>query len=118
MKTLQAGKTADYLRRSLRLQNYVGNTVTKEIIYMPPKPEKVPALMKDFVKWINQESDIHPVIKSGIIQFQLVHIHPFVDGNGRTSRLLCAFYLYKSDYNFKKLFSISEYYDKKQKKFL
>ena len=33
------------------------------------------------------------------------------------SRLLCAFYLYKSDYNFKKLFSISEYYDKNRKSF-
>ena len=99
------------------IQNYVGNAVTKEIIYMPPKPEKVPALMKDFVKWINEESDIHPVIKSGIIQFQFVHIHPFVDGNGRTSRLLCAFYLYRSDYDFKKLFSISEYYDKDRKNF-
>ncbi len=99
------------------IQNYVGNAVTKEIIYIPPKPEKVPALMKSFVEWINQESNIHPVIKSGIIQFQFVYIHPFVDGNGRTSRLLCAFYLYKSDYDFKKLFSISEYYDKDRANF-
>ena len=52
-----------------------------------------------------------------IIQFQFVHIHPFVDGNGRTSRLLCALYLYKSDYDFKKLFSISEYYDKDRRSF-
>ncbi len=94
------------------IQNYVGNSVTKKIIYMPPKPAAVPALMKNFVAWANQESDLHPVIKSGIIQFQFVHIHPFVDGNARTSRLLCAFYLYKSDYDFKRLFSISEYYDK------
>ena len=98
-------------------QNYVGNAITKEIIYMPPKPKEVPELMKDFIEWINKESDIHPVIESGIIQFQFVHIHPFVDGNGRTSRLLCAFYLYKSDYDFKKLFSISKYYDKDRQKF-
>ena len=100
-----------------KIQNYIGNAVTREIIYMPPKPEKVPALMSDFVKWINQKSDIHPVIKSGMIQFQFVHIHPFVDGNGRTSRLLCALYLYQSDYDFKKLFSISEYYDKDRRSF-
>ncbi len=73
--------------------------------------------MKEFVKWINEKSNIHPVLKSGIIQFQLVHIHPFIDGNGRTSRLLCALYLYKSDYDFKKLFSISEYYDKNRASF-
>ena len=100
-----------------KIQNYVGNAVTKEIIYMPPKPKEVPALMKDFVKWINQKSDIHPVLKSGIMQFQFVHIHPFVDGNGRTSRLLCTAYLYKEDYDFKKLFSISQYYDKDRKNF-
>ncbi len=99
------------------IQNYIGNSVTKEIIYIPPKPKEVPALMKDFAKWINQESDIHPVLKSGIIQFQFVHIHPFVDGNGRTSRLLCTAFLYQKDYDFKKLFSISEYYDKDRQNF-
>ena len=100
-----------------KIQNYIGNAVTKEIIYIPPKPEEVPALMTNFVEWINQVSKIHPVLKSGIIQFQFVHIHPFIDGNGRASRLLCALYLYKSDYDFKKLFSISEYYDKDRKNF-
>ena len=86
------------------IQNYVGNSVTKEVIYMPPKPKEVPGLMKDFVRWINEDSDMHPVLKSGIIQFQFVHIHPFVDGNGRTSRLLCAAYLHKADYDFKRDF--------------
>ena len=84
---------------------------------MPPKPKEVPGLMKDFVRWINEDSDMHPVLKSGIIQFQFVHIHPFVDGNGRTSRLLCAAYLHKADYDFKRLFSISEYYDKDRGRF-
>ena len=93
------------------IQNYVGNSRTKEVIYMPPKPREVPELMEDFVRWINEESDTHPVLKSGIIQFQFVHIHPFVDGNGRTSRLLCAAYLHKKNYDFKRLFSISQYYD-------
>ena len=100
-----------------KIQNYIGNVVTGEIIYTPPKPKEVPTLMKDFVSWINQKSDIHPVLKSGIIQFQFVHIHPFVDGNGRTSRLLCTAYLYGEDYDFKKLFSISQYYDKNRRAF-
>jgi len=51
------------------------------------------------------------------MQFQFVHIHPFVDGKGRTSRLLCTAYLYKEDYDFKKLFSISQYYDRDRRKF-
>ena len=100
-----------------KIQNYIGNAVTKQIIYIPPKPQEVPSMMKNFVQWINTESKIHPVLKSGIIQFQFVHIHPFVDGNGRTSRLLCTTYLYQKDYDFKKLFSISEYYDKDRQNF-
>lgn len=49
---------------------------------------------------------------AGIAQFQLVHIHPFLDGNGRTARLLSTLCLYRSGYDFKKLFTISEYYDR------
>jgi Fic family protein len=41
-----------------------------------------------------------------------VHIHPFIDGNGRTARLLSTLILYKTCYDFKRLFTISEYYDK------
>ena len=99
------------------VQNYVGNALTGDIIYTPPPPRQVSRLMKEFVQWINEETNIHPVLISGIIQFQFVHIHPFLDGNGRTSRLLCAFYLYKSDYDFKQLFSVSEYYDKNRSRF-
>ena len=58
------------------------------------------------------ETEMHPVLMSGIAQFQLVHIHPFLDGNGRTSRLLSTLCLYRDGYDFKRLFTISEYYDK------
>jgi len=64
------------------------------------------------VKWLNGDRDIHPVLISGIAQFQLVHVHPFLDGNGRTSRLLSTLCLYKAGYDFKRLFTISEYYDR------
>ena len=43
---------------------------------------------------------------------QVVHIHPFLDGNGRVSRLLSILCLYKSGYDFKRLFTISEHYDR------
>lgn len=52
------------------------------------------------------------VLVAGIAQFQLVHIHPFIDGNGRTSRLLSTLCLYQTGYDFKRLFTISEYYDR------
>jgi len=99
------------------MQNYVGNSITGEIIYTPPAPGNVPPLMKEFVFWLNEVKEIHPVLESGIAQFLLVHIHPFRDGNGRTSRLLSTLCLYRAGYDFKRLFSISEYYDRDRQAF-
>jgi len=100
-----------------RLQNYVANSKTGEIIYTPPPPLDVPPLMAELVAWLSAPTEIHPVLASGIAQFQLVHIHPFVDGNGRTSRLLSTLSLYRAGYDFKRLFSISEYYDRNRAAF-
>jgi Fic family protein len=94
-----------------RIQNYVANSVTKEIIYTPPPPQDVPPLMAELVSWLNSEHDVHPIIVAGIAQFQLVHIHPFLDGSGRTARLLSMLCLYRKGCDFKRLFTLSEYYD-------
>jgi len=95
-----------------RIQNYVANASTGEVMYTPPSEVEVPIMMSEMVKWLNSGLDIHPVLVSGIAQFQLVHIHPFLDGNGRVSRLLSTLCLYKAGYDFKRLFTISEYYDR------
>ncbi len=100
-----------------RVQNYVINAATGETIYTPPPTEDVPVLMRELVAWLNRLSDIHPVIASGLAQFQLVHIHPFLDGNGRTSRLLSTLCLYRAGYDFKRLFTLSEYYDRNRTAF-
>ena len=99
------------------IQNYVVNSKTGKTIYTPPAPNDVPAMMQQLVGWLTADSDIHPVLVSGIAQFQLVHVHPFVDGNGRTSRLLSTLCLYRSGYDFKRLFTISEYYDRNRTEF-
>lgn len=90
------------------------NSKTKEVIYTPPTTYEVPQMMQALVDWINHETEIHPILMSGIAQFQFVHIHPFLDRNGRTARLLSTLYLYQRGYDFKKLFTISEYYDRKR----
>ncbi len=64
------------------------------------------------MEWLNKEKDLSPVLMAGIAQFQFVHIHPFLDGNGRSARLLSTLILYKTGYDFKRLFTVSEYYDK------
>ena len=95
-----------------KVQNYVVNSRTKEVIYTPPPAHDVPALMREFTEWLNKVRDLSPIILAGIAQFQFVHIHPFLDGNGRTARILSTLILYKTSYDFKRLFTISEYYDK------
>ena len=97
-----------------RIQNYVVNSITGETVYRPPPAHEVPILMAELVDWLNREKETHPVLVSGIAQFQFAHIHPFLDGNGRTSRLLSTLCLYRVGYDFKRLFTISEYYDRER----
>jgi Fic family protein len=95
-----------------RIQNYVVNSRTREVIYTPPPPEQVAPLMRELVDWLHADTGLHPVLVAGVAQFELVHIHPFVDGNGRASRLLSTLCLYRSGYDFKRLFTLSEHYDR------
>lgn len=95
-----------------KVQNFVANSRTGEIIYTPPPAHDVPHLMTDLIAYLNLGQETHPVLVAGIAHFQLVHIHPFLDGNGRTARLLSTLCLYQTGYDFKRLFTISEYYDR------
>ena len=104
----EAGAPGQYRK----VQNYVVNSGTRAVVYTPPPPLDVPPLMAQLVEWLNAKQEMHAVLEAGIAQFQLVHIHPFVDGNGRTSRLLSTLCLYRAGFDFKRLFSISEFYDR------
>lgn len=53
-----------------------------------PNPLKVPDLMEEFLRWLTARNSQHPVAFAGEAHYRLVTIHPFVDGNGRTARLL------------------------------
>lgn len=53
-----------------------------------PGPQKVPRLMENFIQWLEGEQSKHPVKVAADAHFKLVSIHPFIDGNGRTARLL------------------------------
>jgi Fic family protein len=66
-----------------------------------PLPEKLIALMLEFSRWLvdrQGKRDLHPVSFAAQAHFKLVDIHPFVDGNGRTARLLMNFILMKYGY--------------------
>lgn len=53
-----------------------------------PQPSKVPYLMSEFLHWLSTQNDTNPIQVAADAHFKLVSIHPFIDGNGRTARLL------------------------------
>lgn len=63
-----------------------------------PNPRKVPDLMQDFVEWLKHSGNLHPVELAAEAHYRLVTIHPFVDGNGRTARLLMNMILLMTGY--------------------
>ncbi len=72
------------------------NEQSGEIIYTPPNPSELPALLKDLEQFINNidiEPALDPLIKMAIIHHQFESIHPFYDGNGRIGRILNIVYL-------------------------
>lgn len=67
---------------------------------MPPPSEKVPALMETYATWLNSDEakNMHPVRYAALAHYKLVDIHPFLDGNGRTSRLIMNLILLRGGY--------------------
>jgi Fic family protein len=98
-----------------KVQVVVGNKFTGEVVFTPPKTEKVPQLTKALLEWINQEIELHPVLIAGLSHYEFVRIHPFVDGNGRTARALAALILYIRDFDIKRFFTLDDYYDSDRK---
>jgi Fic family protein len=81
--------------------------------YKPPTHYNVPALVNLFLQWLNGPgTEVHPVLRAGITNYELARIHPFVDGNGRVSRALAILVLFKSGYDIKRFFSLEEYFDR------
>ena len=75
------------------------NVTIKGAIHIPPDYLKIPELMEKLILTYNTWSGYHPIIRASLLHGELVKIHPFVDGNGRTSRLLMNLDLMNSGYN-------------------
>jgi len=96
-----------------KIQVYVGNRITGEIIFTPPPPKEVPELIRKFIEWLNSKESLklHPVIVAGISHYEFVRIHPFVDGNGRCARALATLILYIRGFDIKRFFALDDYYN-------
>ena len=70
------------------------NQRTDKVIYTPPVGENVlRSLLTDWENFLHENDDIDPLIKMAIAHYQFEAIHPFIDGNGRTGRILNVLYL-------------------------
>ncbi len=77
--------------------------------YIPPEHSDIPQLLDELVEYVNTTDD-HPLIIAAIVHYQLVTIHPFEDGNGRTARLMSGYILDFYGYGFKGIGSLDEYF--------
>lgn len=89
--------------------------------HIPPAPYKLDRLMEDFITEYRRKEEAreHPVLIAAYLHDELVRIHPFIDGNGRTSRLLMNLYLLRHGYTLVSLKSDNEakvrYYESLEK---
>ena len=96
-----------------KTQVVIKNSITGEVAFRPPEPQAVSVQINDLIAFINSNNyeDFHPILKSGIVHYELVRIHPFVDGNGRVARALSTLILFTEGYDIRKFFSLEEYFD-------
>jgi Fic family protein len=88
------------------------NSKTYEVVFEPVGADFIEGEVEELLKWLNSESKtVHPVVKAGILLYEIARIHPFTDGNGRTSRILATYSLHSDGYDIKRFFSLEEYYD-------
>ena len=86
---------------------YDSETGTPE--YIPPEYSDIPVLLDELVEYVNTTDD-HPLIVAAVVHYQLVTIHPFEDGNGRTARLMSGYILDLNGYGFNGIGSLEEYF--------
>ncbi len=83
-----------------------------EIVFIPPDSKDVRKLTGDLFTFIQSNiGKIDPIILAGIFHRQCVIIHPFIDGNGRTTRLLTTAILGKAGLDLFEIFSFENYYN-------
>jgi len=87
----------------------VYDSISGQPDYIPPEYIDVPELLEELVMYVNTTDD-HPLIIAAVVHYQLVTIHLFEDGNGRTARLMSGYILDLYGYGFNGIGSLEEYF--------
>lgn len=118
LKTLHALTTQrivpdDQVGQFRKQQVVVRSVRTGQIAFRPPVAVEVPFLLEEFFEWLNspEGQELHPVMRAAITHYELVRIHPFTEGNGRTARAFAMLVMYENNYDFKRFFSLEQYFD-------
>jgi Fic family protein len=97
---------------------FINDPRSKKTVFLPPDHQKVEKLVKELLLFVEKNiSELDPIILSGIFHKQLVLIHPFIDGNGRTTRLATKLLLSKLGIDTFYLFSFENYYNQNVTKY-
>lgn len=98
-----------FRQKQVVVQGVGGNNV----VFRPPVSIEVPFLIDELFSWIRstEAASLHPVFRAAIVHYQLVYIHPYVEGNGRTARAMATLLMYLLGYDFKRFFSLEQYFD-------
>ncbi len=85
----------------------------EQLRYEGPPADKVLFLINELLTWLHhaEKEKLHPIIRAGIFHLQFVSIHPFPDGNGRITRLLTQYILYKAGWDFRKIIVLEDFYN-------
>lgn len=96
-------------------QNWIGGKGPIDAEFVPPPVEAMTSALQDFEIFLHSVNTMPPLIKAAIIHSQFETIHPFLDGNGRTGRMLVTFYLWKEGLLEKPVLYLSSYFKKYKK---
>ncbi|MFL6649910.1 MAG: Fic family protein [Sulfurifustaceae bacterium] len=88
---------------------WVRRQTTGEILYTPPPPKSIPALMTELIATLNERNDQPPIVRAAMAHLNVAAIHPFADGNGRTSRAVHTLVLARAGVTAPPFASIDEY---------
>ena len=98
-----------------KTQNWIGGTRPDNARFVPPPVDDMQRALNDLEKFIHSSDTLPTIIKAGLTHAQFEIIHPFLDGNGRTGRMLITFYLWKEGYLEKPVLFLSSFFKKYQK---
>src|SRR3990167_6425867 len=95
-------------------QNWIGGTRPDNARFVPPPVPEMHGALDDLERFMHADDSTLTLIKAALIHAQFETIHPFLDGNGRTGRMLITFYLWKEGFLEKPVLFLSSFFKKHQ----